>query len=80
MIETTGLGRDFGGRPAVRDLNLKLKEGEVFGLLGPNGAGKTTTIRMLACLITQTSGTAFVNGYEIKVLLHHRVVASRPPP
>lgn len=65
MIETTGLGRDFGGRPAVRDLNLKLKEGEVFGLLGPNGAGKTTTIRMLACLIKQTSGTAFVNGYEI---------------
>jgi len=65
LIETIGLGRDFDGRAAVSDLNLKLKEGEVFGLLGPNGAGKTTTVRMLACLIKQSSGTAFVNGYEI---------------
>jgi len=65
MIETVGLGRVFGGKPAVENLNLKVEEGEVFGLLGPNGAGKTTTIRMLCCLIAQTSGTAFVNGYEI---------------
>lgn len=65
MIETSNLGRDFDGRPAVVDLNLKVKQGEVFGLLGPNGAGKTTTVRMLACLIRQSTGTAFVNGYEI---------------
>lgn len=65
MIETVGLGRRFDGKPAVEDLNLKVDDGEVFGLLGPNGAGKTTTIRMLCCLIAQTSGTAFVNGFEI---------------
>jgi len=65
MIEIVSLGRTFDGKAAVEDLNLKVEEGEVFGLLGPNGAGKTTTIRMLACLIKQTSGTAFVNGLEI---------------
>ncbi|MEM0343043.1 MAG: ABC transporter ATP-binding protein [Thermoplasmata archaeon] len=65
MIETVGLGRRFDGKPAVEDLNLKVDDGEVFGLLGPNGAGKTTTIRMLCCLIAQTSGTAFINGFEI---------------
>jgi ABC-2 type transport system ATP-binding protein len=65
MIETVGLGRSFNGNAAVQDLNLKVEKGEVFGLLGPNGAGKTTTVRMLACLIRQSSGTAFVNGYEI---------------
>ncbi|MBU0623699.1 MAG: ABC transporter ATP-binding protein [Candidatus Thermoplasmatota archaeon] len=65
MIEIVGLGRTFDGKAAVEDLNLKVEKGEVFGLLGPNGAGKTTTIRMLTCLIKQTSGTAFVNGLEI---------------
>lgn len=65
MIETVGLGRSFDGKVAVEDLSLKVEQGEVFGLLGPNGAGKTTTIRMLACLIRQSSGTAFVNGFEI---------------
>jgi ABC-2 type transport system ATP-binding protein len=65
MIETVGLGRSFNGKAAVEDLTLKVEKGEVFGLLGPNGAGKTTTVRMLACLIRQSSGTAFVNGFEI---------------
>ena len=40
-------------------------EGEVFGFLGPNGAGKTTTVRMLCCLISKTSGSATVGGYQI---------------
>jgi ABC-2 type transport system ATP-binding protein len=65
MIEAMGLGRKYNGNVAVLDLNLKIDEGEVFGLLGPNGAGKTTTMRMLSCLIKQTEGTAFVNGFEI---------------
>jgi ABC-2 type transport system ATP-binding protein len=65
MIETSDLCRSFDGKPAVENLNLKVRQGEVFGLLGPNGAGKTTTMRMLACLIKQSAGTAFVNGYEI---------------
>jgi ABC-2 type transport system ATP-binding protein len=65
MIETEALGRNFDGKMAVENLDLKVDEGEVFGLLGPNGAGKTTTIRMLCCLIGQSAGTAFVNGFEI---------------
>ena len=50
---------------AVDHLNFKVGEGEVFGLLGPNGAGKTTTIRMLACLISASGGSAKVGGYKI---------------
>lgn len=46
---------------------MHVERGEVFGLLGPNGAGKTTTVRMLACLISATSGTAWVNGHQIGV-------------
>ncbi len=65
MIETHGLTRKFNGNLAVDDLTIEVREGEVFGLLGPNGAGKTTTVRMLACLIRPTSGTARINGYEL---------------
>jgi len=65
MIETHGLSRKFSGNLAVDGLTIEVREGEVFGLLGPNGAGKTTTVRMLACLIRPTSGTARINGYEL---------------
>ncbi len=58
MIRTVGLGRAFGDRHAVRDLDLEVAPGEVFGLLGPNGAGKTTTIAMLTTLLGPTAGTA----------------------
>ncbi len=64
-ITTNGLGRKFGERWAVRDLNLQICSGEVFGLLGPNGAGKTTTMRMLACLLAPTEGTATVAGFDV---------------
>ncbi len=50
---------------AVEDLTLRVDEGEVFGFLGPNGAGKTTTVRVLACLISKTSGEARIGNYEI---------------
>jgi ABC-2 type transport system ATP-binding protein len=52
---------------AVQDLTLSVAEGEVFGFLGPNGAGKTTTVRMLTSLIGPTSGSAWVNGYQVGV-------------
>lgn len=64
-ISADGLGRKFGKRWAVRDLNLEIKSGEVFGLLGPNGAGKTTTMRVLACLIAPTVGRASVCGFDV---------------
>ncbi|MCP8309894.1 MAG: ABC transporter ATP-binding protein [Candidatus Methylarchaceae archaeon HK01M] len=64
-VETNGLTRRFGSFMAVDHLSFEVKEGEVFGLLGPNGAGKTTTVRMLACLISSSEGSASVGGYDI---------------
>lgn len=62
MIETFDLSRHFGNIAAVEDLTLAVEPGEVLGFLGPNGAGKTTTIRMLAGIISPTSGSAVVAG------------------
>ena len=60
MIETHDLRRTFKSRKteveAVRGVDLSVGTGEIFGFLGPNGAGKTTTLRMLATLLTPTSG------------------------
>jgi ABC-2 type transport system ATP-binding protein len=75
-ITTDGLGRQFGDRWAVKDLDLEIEKGEVFGLLGPNGAGKTTTMRLLSCLIAPTEGTATVCGYDIgraRTEIRHRL-------
>jgi len=65
VIDAENLTRKFGNLTAVEDLTLHVDEGEVFGFLGPNGAGKTTTVRMLCCLISKTSGSARIGGYEI---------------
>ncbi len=65
MIKTENLTKQFNNTMAVDDLNLEVKEGEVFGFLGPNGAGKTTTVRMLTSLIGPSKGTATVNGYRL---------------
>lgn len=65
MIETVGLTRHFDDLVAVEDLNLKIRDGEVFGFLGPNGAGKTTTIRMLCAMIAPTKGTAYIDGMDV---------------
>jgi ABC-2 type transport system ATP-binding protein len=65
-IEISGLTKKYEKLTAVDDLNLSINEGEVFGLLGPNGAGKTTIIKMLATLLEPTSGTAKVNGFDIR--------------
>jgi ABC-2 type transport system ATP-binding protein len=50
---------------AIDNLNLEIKQGELFGLLGPNGAGKTTLVKMLCTLLPPDSGTALINGYDI---------------
>lgn len=65
VIKTKNLTRKFDKLVAVNNLNIKIKEGEVFGLLGPNGAGKTTLISMLCTILKPTSGTAKVNNYDI---------------
>ncbi len=60
-----GLTRKFGTFTAVDKLSLKVKKGELFGFLGPNGAGKTTTMNMLTTLLSPTSGTARVAGFDL---------------
>jgi ABC-2 type transport system ATP-binding protein len=65
-IETNALKRTFkGGVEAVRGVDLRVAEGEVFGFLGPNGAGKTTMVRMLCTLLPPTDGTATVAGIDV---------------
>jgi ABC-2 type transport system ATP-binding protein len=65
IVQTNNLTKIYDKITAVKDLNIKIDEGEVFGLLGPNGAGKTTIIKMLATLLEPTSGTAEVNGFDV---------------
>jgi len=65
VINTESLTKKFGNLTAVDSVTLNVDEGEVFGFLGPNGAGKTTTVRMLACLVAKSSGSATIGDYEI---------------
>ncbi|MGA9749168.1 MAG: ABC transporter ATP-binding protein [Nocardioides sp.] len=62
MIHTRGLTKRFGDVLAVDDLDLDVREGDVYGFLGANGSGKTTTVRMLLGLVLATSGEAEVLG------------------
>ncbi len=65
MIHAENLTKQFGSLTAVDRVSLDVAEGEVFGFLGPNGAGKTTMVRMLASLISSTSGSAVVAGCDV---------------
>jgi ABC-2 type transport system ATP-binding protein len=64
-IETTNLSKSFGSVHAVNAVNLRVKEGEIYGFLGLNGAGKTTTIRSLLGMIRPTTGTVKVMGQPV---------------
>lgn len=65
LVVVDGITKKYGDFEAVRDVSFEAHSGEIFGLLGPNGAGKTTTIRVLATVLSATSGTATVAGYDI---------------
>jgi ABC-2 type transport system ATP-binding protein len=65
MVRARGLAKSFGEVEAVRGVDLEVAPGELFGLLGPNGAGKSTLIGMLSTLITPTSGTGSIAGFDI---------------
>ena len=64
-IQTVHLTKFYGDTVAVNDLNLQIRQGELFSLLGVNGAGKTTTIKMLSCLTRPTGGDAYLLGKSI---------------
>ncbi len=65
MIETSDLTKKYGELFAIRSIELKLDEGDLFGFIGPNGAGKTTTMRIIATLLNPTWGEAYVCGNSI---------------
>lgn len=66
IIITQKLSKQYKEVTAVSEISLNVRKGEIYGFLGLNGAGKTTTIRMLLGMIKPTSGSAYINGTEIK--------------
>lgn len=65
MIELRDLTKKYGELFAIKQIDLELSKGDVYGFIGPNGAGKTTTMRILATLLNPTWGEAYVAGYSI---------------
>ncbi|WP_400203456.1 ATP-binding cassette domain-containing protein [Candidatus Methanomassiliicoccus intestinalis] len=65
MIMIKNLMKKFRNFVTVNDLNLTVREGEIFGFLGPNGADKTTTVCMLSTLTNFDAGEATVDGHDI---------------
>ncbi|WMO13795.1 ABC transporter ATP-binding protein [Pseudoalteromonas piscicida] len=66
VIQSEGLGKQFNDYWAVSDLDLTVKQGEIYGFLGPNGCGKSTTIRMLTGLLTPTKGHVSIMGKDVQ--------------
>lgn len=65
IISVQNLVKNYGTFEAVKGISFDVEEGEIFGLLGPNGAGKSTTLEIIETLREKTSGTIFVNGYDL---------------
>ena len=65
MIKVSNLSKTFDDFKALNNINLEVKEGEIFGLLGPNGAGKSTFINCMSTLLKADSGTIFLNGIDL---------------
>ncbi len=64
-IDVEGLAKSFAGKPAVRDVTIRLAHGRILGFLGPNGSGKTTTIRMLCGLLSPDAGRGRCLGFDL---------------
>ncbi|MBT1070407.1 ABC transporter ATP-binding protein [Pelotalea chapellei] len=82
-IETVSLSKQFTGKKrarveALKQLDLQVAPGEVFGFLGPNGAGKSTTIKLIMGLLRPTSGSASIMGMDVAQAASRRVVGFLP--
>ena len=66
ILKIENLEKNFGKLKAVKNVNLEVKKGDVFGFLGPNGAGKSTTIRMVLGLVNPDKGRIIIDGLEIQ--------------
>ncbi len=65
-IELNRLTKSFNHRPALRGIDLKIKQGETVAIFGPNGAGKTTLLKILATVMNPTSGNVAIEGFDLK--------------
>ena len=65
VLKTENLGISFGGLKAVQDLNVEIKEGQLYGLVGPNGAGKTTVFNMITGVYKPTTGKFWLDGEDL---------------
>src|SRR5262245_36834098 len=75
VLELNTLSKTIGKKKIVKDINLTLNSGEIFGLLGPNGAGKTTIMRMITGLIKPTSGAVIINGYNLRLHMNNSLAS-----
>lgn len=66
VLEISGLSKRFGSKEIIRNFDLSVEEGTIFGFLGPNGAGKTTTIRLISGILTPTTGTITIAGHDLR--------------
>ena len=64
MIELVNIEKRFGNKRVLRNINLNLQEGKVYGLFGPNGVGKTTLLKIMAGYNKKTSGEYKINGLD----------------
>jgi lipopolysaccharide export system ATP-binding protein len=70
-LQARNLAKAYAKKPVVRDVSLRVKQGEIVGLLGPNGAGKTTCFYMIVGLVSQDSGDIYIDDENITVLPIH---------
>ena len=67
MIEIKNVSKSYKkGKKVIDNINLEIRDGEIFGFLGPNGAGKTTTIKMITGILDIDEGDILIDGNSIK--------------
>jgi len=73
MIELFGVSASYRKVPAIRDIDIRVGEGEAVGLLGANGAGKSTTLRAISALVRLTAGRITFEGQDLAALSPYRI-------
>ena len=75
MLQISHLYKNYGKFQAVRDLNLHVPKGDLFGFVGPNGAGKTTTLHTITGLLSPKKGSVMFEGTDITMIPAHKIVS-----
>jgi branched-chain amino acid transport system ATP-binding protein len=73
VLEITNVSKHFGGLEVLRDVNLSVSQGAIFGLIGPNGAGKTTVFNLITGLLAPSSGRVMFGKHDLLALKPHQI-------